>query len=403
MLAIDLRSISKTYHLYENGWQRLKELITRRPQGKSMYALQPLDLQVPFGQVIGLIGKNGAGKSTFLKIVAGTLQPDVGGERQIQGRVAALLELGGGFHPEMTGRENVYLSASVMGLSQAEIDARYDEIVDFSEIGEFIDRPVKTYSSGMFMRLAFAVATCVDPDILIIDEALSVGDGAFARKSFDRIMQFREANKTILFCSHSLYQIEKICDRVLWLDHGQVKAHGDPTTVLAAYSEFLNSGKEVAQKQAVNFSLTPQKHLKPETAHIVHVEASDGITTGHDFNLTSRQSNLSLKIDFIYNPSLKPPVLAVVIFRRDGLLVASTSNHNDGLDFPPNAEGKGTAYLSFEQLPLLKGNYYIDLYLLCENAIHPYEHIATAVQFSITQSDVEQGVVSLTHQWKTAA
>ncbi len=221
--AISLQSVSKIYRTYAHGWDHLWEILTYRTRAQVFQALYPLTLHINHSQVVGIIGKNGAGKSTLLKIVTGTLMSDDGGTRDVSGRIAALLELGTGFHPEMSGRENVYLSGAVIGLSVDEIDQLYDDIVAFAGVEAFMEKPVKTYSSGMFMRLAFAVATCVEPDILIIDEALSVGDGAFARKSFDRIMQFREAKKTILFCSHSLYQVEKICDRVIWLDQGRIQ------------------------------------------------------------------------------------------------------------------------------------------------------------------------------------
>ena len=210
--SIVASALGKTFELYTRPVDRLWQLLwgRRRRFSKPFVALNDVSFSLKRGEVLGLVGRNGAGKSTLLQLICGTLQPTAG-EVAVNGRVAALLELGAGFNPEFTGRENVFLNAAVMGLSTAEIDARYDEIVSFSGIGDFINQPVKTYSSGMYMRLAFAVATAVDPDILVIDEALSVGDGAFARKSFDRIMALRERGATILFCSHSMYQIEAIC------------------------------------------------------------------------------------------------------------------------------------------------------------------------------------------------
>ncbi|MFZ4704170.1 MAG: ABC transporter ATP-binding protein, partial [Candidatus Methylumidiphilus sp.] len=210
--AIRAEGLSKCYTLYDHPADRLKQMLMRgrRQYYREFWALRETSFELAKGQVLGLVGRNGAGKSTLLQLVCGTLAPS-GGSLDVRGRVSALLELGAGFNPEFTGRENVYVSAAILGLSKAEINLRYDEIVEFSGIAEFIDQPVKTYSSGMFMRLAFAVATSVDPDILIIDEALSVGDGEFARKSFDRIIAMKETGKTILFCSHSMYHIESIC------------------------------------------------------------------------------------------------------------------------------------------------------------------------------------------------
>jgi lipopolysaccharide transport system ATP-binding protein len=394
--AISLESVSKTYKTYAHGWDRLWEILTYRTRAHVFQALHPLTLHIPHGQVVGIVGKNGAGKSTLLKIVAGTLNSDTGGECHISGRISALLELGSGFHPEMTGRENVYLSGAVMGLSVAEIDELYEEIVAFAEIQAFMEQPVKTYSSGMFVRLAFAVATCVNPDILIIDEALSVGDGAFSRKSFDRIMQFREAKKTILFCSHSLYQVEMICDRVLWLDKGEVQKDGNPAQVLAAYNEFLSGKESSEQTELPNVSLTSFQ----KTARITHVETYTKEQKGDHLDLQSSESDLTVDIEFVFDPSLPPPVAAVSIMRKDGLLVASASTHNDGHNIPPHPEGKAQVSITFPKIPLLKGNYTIYIHLICENAIHLYDQAASVVSLEVSQQGVEQGVVTLPHQWQ---
>ena len=240
MDVIQLKNLTKIYKHYTHGVDRLLEILTRRSHHQSFVAIHSLNLTIPPGQVVGIIGNNGAGKSTLLKLIAGTLHPSEG-ICEVSGRVAALLELGSGFHPDMTGQENVYLSGTMMGLSLERIRAIYDDIVTFAGIQSFMDQPVKTYSSGMFMRLAFAVATCVEPDVLIVDEALSVGDGAFARKSFNRIMQFKQSGKTILFCSHALYQVEAICDRVIWLERGHLKLDGMPGEVVNAYKESITT------------------------------------------------------------------------------------------------------------------------------------------------------------------
>lgn len=234
-IAIRADQLSKVYPLYDRPSDRLKQMFFRggRQYYREFAALREVSFTLKKGEVLGLVGRNGAGKSTLLQMICNTLTPS-SGTVTVNGRVAALLELGAGFNPDFTGRENVYLNASVLGLQQAEIDARYDDIVDFSGIGDFIHQPVKTYSSGMYVRLAFAIATSVDPDILVIDEALSVGDGAFARKSFDRIMQLKDKGVTILFCSHSMYQIEAICNKAIWLERGQVRALGNPGEVIVA-------------------------------------------------------------------------------------------------------------------------------------------------------------------------
>ena len=237
--AVIASQLGKTYQLYDRPSDRLKQLL--RPDKRyyrEFTALTNASFTLARGEVLGLVGRNGAGKSTLLQLVCGTLTPS-SGSIQVNGRIAALLELGAGFNPEFSGRENVFLNASVLGLTQKEIEDRYESIVDFSGIRDFIEQPVKTYSSGMYVRLAFSIATSIDPDILIVDEALSVGDGAFARKSFDRIMELKERGTTILFCSHTMYQIETLCTRALWLEHGTVKMDGDPAKVVVEYKSWL--------------------------------------------------------------------------------------------------------------------------------------------------------------------
>jgi lipopolysaccharide transport system ATP-binding protein len=415
--VIELENVSKTYRTYQRGWDQLKEIMTGRTYAHLTYALHPLNLNIHHGQVVGLVGKNGAGKSTLLKLVARTLTPDLGGYCRVHGRVAALLELGGGFHPEMTGRENVYLSGAVMGLTLQQIDELYDEIVAFAGIADDMERPVKTYSSGMFVRLAFAVATCIEPDVLIVDEALSVGDGAFARKSFDRIMHFRESAKTILFCSHSLYQMEKICDTVLWLDHGQVKAQGDPNHVLTEYAEFLNhdsnSRTSLLSPAKINTSSDSDTESTEETlsiptelkgtARLTQIVAHSGAQSGTALQLHSGESELTVTIEFIYDPTLATPTVGVAVMRRDGLLIASATTHNDDVLIPHHNTGKGKINLLFPRLLLLKGNYQLDVYLGCEKALHAYDQALSAIQLEVVQHGVEQGIVAMPHRWQLTA
>jgi lipopolysaccharide transport system ATP-binding protein len=244
--VIALDNVGKTYKRFAKPSDRFWQAVWPRAlrggdsTANEFVALAPLSLKVQRGEALGLIGRNGAGKSTLLQMVCGTLNPS-SGSVEVNGKIGALLELGAGFNPEFTGRENVYLAAAVMGLSSAETDALYESIVEFSGIREFIDQPVKTYSSGMYVRLAFSIATSANPDILVIDEALSVGDGAFAKKSFERIMQLKAQGTTVLFCSHSMYQVESFCDRAVWLDHGQVQMEGPASDVVAAYTDSLRA------------------------------------------------------------------------------------------------------------------------------------------------------------------
>lgn len=236
--ALSVRGLTKSYRVYAHPSQLLLEAMGAGARHTPTTALHDVSFDLAPGEVVGVMGRNGAGKSTLLRLIAGTLEP-TSGVANVKGRVSAILELGSGFHPDYTGRENVTLGGLCMGLSRAEIEAKFDEIVDFAELRDVIDRPFRTYSTGMQARLTFAVATSVDPDILIIDEALSVGDARFALKSFDRIRDFKAAGKTILFVSHSISQVLAICDRAILLERGRVIANGDPNDVGTLYHELL--------------------------------------------------------------------------------------------------------------------------------------------------------------------
>ncbi|MCL5125597.1 MAG: ABC transporter ATP-binding protein [Deltaproteobacteria bacterium] len=221
----------------------VKEYLIYRIKGgrydyEEFWALRNIDIESPTGKVVGVIGRNGAGKSTLLKVLAGVIKP-IEGKVEVNGRIAPLIELGAGFDPELTGRENTYLNGTILGCTNKEITQKIDQIIDFSERGEFIDAPLRTYSSGMIARLGFAIATDVDPDILIVDEILGVGDDAFQAKCKKRIENFRSKGVTILFVSHDLNQVEEICDWVYWLDHGQVRANGAPKHVVSEYRKFM--------------------------------------------------------------------------------------------------------------------------------------------------------------------
>ena len=243
--AIAVRHISKAYHVYHRPIDRLRELISlkRRSYHQEYWALKDISFEVEEGTIIGIIGQNGAGKSTLLQVLAGILQPTAG-EVRIRGRIAALLALGAGFDPEFTGRENVFLNGSILGIDRAEMEKRFDLITDFAEIGTFIDQPVKTYSSGMYVRLAFAVAANVDADVLLLDEALSVGDSMFQKRCFARLEQARRDGKTIILASHGMQVIQTVCNKVILVDHGEILKMGEPVAVCLTYHELLARREE---------------------------------------------------------------------------------------------------------------------------------------------------------------
>ena len=410
MSAIGLLGVGKTYAQYANPVDRLIEAVTGSKRHHAFTALHPLDLKVERGEVLGLVGMNGAGKSTLLKLITGTILPSMG-EVKVKGRVSALLELGAGFHPEMSGKDNVYLSGAVQGMTTQEIDAEYESIVQFSGLEAFIDQPVKTYSSGMFVRLAFAVATCRPPDILIVDEALSVGDGAFALKSFQRIMGFKDAGCTILFCSHSLYQVEAICSRVIWLHQGHVIQDGVPATVTGAYSQFVETGllpgERKSSQSLESVTNSPPSEAVPVAptgcAKLSRVEVNAGGRSGANIELECGCDDLVVKAEFRSDPTIPAPSLAVTLTRADGMVVASVGSINDGFVFTRTPEGQGHASVTFTKLPLLKGEYWVNVYLACDQAIHEYDQAVMVARLQVRQKGLEQGVVTLPHYWQGVA
>lgn len=390
-LAIELRDVAKSYSLETQPWRRLwQQLSGRQAGGREHQALNRIDLRVRRGEVVGIVGRNGAGKSTLLQIVCGVLQPSRG-QRRVNGRVAALLELGAGFNPELTGRENVRLNGPLLGLSAGEVNERMDEIIEFAGIHDFIDQPVRSYSSGMFMRLAFSMATSMDPDILVVDEALSVGDGAFARKSYERIMALKDRGKTILFCSHSMFQVEQLCTRALWIEGGTIRYDGPAHQATLEYSEWL-----MRQEQGQSELVATSQHFGSAAATIqsVHVHAAEAGPP-----LRSGVDDLVVDVVFRSDPQDPCPTLGLVVHGADGRPVTSAGNWLDGVPLRRDAAGEVRATLVVPRLPLLKGRYTVSAYVLCERAINLHAAAEHAGQFEVSQDHVEQGVVSLPHHW----
>lgn len=406
--AIKALKLSKCYQLYHHPKDRLKQFLWphkwwgARQYYRELWALQDIDLIVMPGEVVGIVGQNGSGKSTLLQLVCGTLTP-THGEVRVNGRIAALLELGAGFNPEFTGRENVLMSAAIMGLNQTEIADRIEDIIDFSGVRDFIEQPVKTYSSGMYIRLAFSVAINVDPDILIIDEALSVGDGAFARKSFARIMQMRDAGKTILFCSHSLFQVESLCARAIWINQGKIILDGESAQVVSTYQAFLDKSTSdstletpIANNDA---SLLDRQHVQG-SAHLEKVKLQvNGSNTPHAV-ITSGQSDIVIGVAFASDPALPCPNVAMTLQTKDGRTITSAATWEDHFTVQRTSIGSGQVCLRLEQLPLLKGEYQVNIYLLCERGLHVYDTAEGVATLQVRQIGRLQGYFSIPHQWE---
>ena len=406
-LMISAQKLGKHYRLYKRPIDRLWQFLRpkAKPQFQDFVALQDVSFELHRGQVLGIVGVNGAGKSTLLQLIAGTLQAS-SGNVQTKGRVAALLELGSGFNPEFTGRENIYLNAAILGLSKQEIDDRLSDMIEFADIGIHIDQPVKTYSSGMFIRLAFSIATSVEPDVLIIDEALSVGDGAFARKSFDRIMAIKERGATVLFCSHMLYHIEVFCDKALWLHQGHMKAFGEVSHVLSSYQAFLdNLAQPTSETVPVGVQQEAPQDLAKATlqghARIQSISVSLDGTTGKELYGTSGTSNLQMQVQFASDPLLPSPTAALVISSDSGRILATHIGATQGLAMQRNDQGEGVATVQVNNIPFSKGRYRVGAYLMCEKGVHVYEWIDPAAHIQLHRDGHDQGFFVLEGQWSS--
>lgn len=399
-IAIHAEGLSKNYTIFERPLDRLKQLIVgnRRQYGKSFAALSDVSFSLPKGSVLGVVGNNGAGKSTLLQLICNTLTPSAG-SLSVNGRVAALLELGAGFNPEFTGRENIFLNAAVLGLSSDEIKARFDSIVEFSGVGAFIDQPVKTYSSGMYVRLAFSIATSVEPDILVIDEALSVGDGAFARKSFDRIMALRDAGTTILFCSHAMYHIEAICDQALWLEGGRVRMLDKPEIVTKAYAAELIPANDLPAAIVEASPAANPSFAGTGTARLLDVKVYADGTPGKHLHLTAGQSELRVAVRFQFDPCLPMPTVAFGIETLSGISVTSGGTLFDGAAPQLQAEGLADVSLSFPAIALMRGRYRLTIFLACERGIHVYDHALYCAEIEVLHDGAEQGFCFIPHAW----
>jgi lipopolysaccharide transport system ATP-binding protein len=400
MTVLTVNSLGKCYRLYPSPRARLKEMLTGRKSHTPHWALWNVSFQLKHGECLGIIGDNGAGKSTLLKLIAGSLQPTTG-DVQHQGRLTAILELGTGFHPDFSGRDNVYFAGSLMGISRDEIANRFDEIVAFAELEDAIDRPVRTYSSGMFVRLAFSLITSVEPDILVVDEALSVGDQHFQKKCIDRMDSFRQSGScTILFCSHSLYHIKQICSRTLWLHRGKVMALGETEAVEAAYENHVRKKNAVHSIQTNKWNMDrTAKHSPDNDRHggrLLDV-ILEGITDDDPPLLVADDLKITVKA-WVQNEN-KPPHLGILIERSDGVWVSGIGTHLDGLSPVRIDASHWRITLCFPNLPLLSGEYVVSAYLFDSTGLVVYEEWLKCQRFNVISDKNKIGLVELVHEW----
>ena len=388
--VVSAERLTKTYRVYATPWDRLGEAITRRSRHRAFHALEDVTFSLPRGEGLALIGENGAGKSTLLKILAGITAP-TSGAFGVRGKVASILELGSGFHPEFTGRQNIVLNAAMLGLSQEELRRKMPDIVAFSELGDFIDQPVKTYSTGMAMRLGFSIATQVEPDVLIIDEALSVGDGYFQKKCMDRLRLFVEAGGTLLFCSHAMYYVSAFCQRALWLRQGRAEALGPVAAVVRDYENFLLAKSARAAATAGPAAASEPRALPARIVSAQLIEPRRDLLYSHG-------DPWELEVEWQAEDPGLAFHLGVGINRVDEVEVCSFATHLDGLP-PMTGERTYSARLRIPSLPLVKGEFTLYIFLLDEEGLHIYDQRRIPGAFTVHSPTYAFGLIRAAHLW----
>jgi ABC-type polysaccharide/polyol phosphate transport system ATPase subunit len=393
--SVAVEHLTKIYRVYASPWDRLRELLTRHPRHRDFRALEDVSFTLPRGEGLAIVGENGAGKSTLLKILAGVAAPTSGSARTA-GKVASILELGSGFHPEFTGRQNIVLNAAMLGLSEEEVRQKMPVIVDWSELGDFIDQPVKVYSTGMAMRLGFSIATQIEPDVLIVDEALSVGDGYFQKKCMDRLTAFVESGGTLLFCSHAMYYVTAFCQRALWLRAGRAAALGPVSEVVREYETFLLAKSEARAPAASE----PGPAAGP--ARITAVRLGPAANAGVEKPLYAGGDPLEIEVDWESRDPRHGFHLGIGVNRIDGVEIFSFATHQDGLP-PMTGERRYGIRLRIASQPLVKGEFSLYVFLLDESGLHVYDQHYVRRAFSVASPAYAFGLVQAEHRWEVDA
>ncbi len=391
--------LGKSYKLYDSPSDRLKEILGRRDRHRVHWALRDVSFELNRGECLGVVGDNGAGKSTLLKLITQTLRPTTG-SLQREGRVTAILELGAGFHPAFTGRENLYFSGAIIGIPKPEMQRLEASIIEFSELEAAIDRPVKTYSSGMVVRLAFALVTAVIPDILIIDEALAVGDQHFQKKCAKRIQEFRQRGCAILFCSHSMYHVRKLCDQAIWLHEGGVRAIGEVEPVIADYEQYVRGLDSEPEQPPAPDAVVLHPPPVAAGAHKVRAELIS-VEIGE---LDHSQPPQLLGSDLLVTVTAlarqeEPPSIAVMLERADGVGITAVGSHHDRV-WPRRLDNdRWQTCLRFPDLPLYSGEYRVSAYLFDHEGVLVLDEWLQHAAFRVVYPTLEVGLVRLPHEW----
>jgi ABC-type polysaccharide/polyol phosphate transport system ATPase subunit len=396
-LTVDLHGVSKRYLLFSRRRDRALALLGRTRRLASLTALEEVDLQVRAGEAVGLIGENGSGKSTLLRLVAGISRPDAG-TIHVASPVAAILELGLGFHPEFTGRENALLYGSLLGLDEGAMTEILEEALAFAELGEFVEHPLRTYSSGMTARLAFAVATSVDPQVLVVDEALAVGDGAFQKKCIDRMVRFKDEGRTVLFCSHAMYLVTSFCDRAVWLHRGRVRKEGRAQGVVEEYEAYLMqrekrrlSGDGAALPEELDGSLAGR------AGRLTAVRVCD--LAGNPARDLEPGSGLRIDLDVeSVNPATRYHV-AVAVDSLDGRCIFAAATQKDGAQ-PLAGATRYSVQLRVPHFPVGSGSFVVSGFLFDEHGLHIYDQVVVAGALRIAGGGWNPSLVHAEYEWR---
>lgn len=409
--AIEVKDVKKKFKVYLDKGSQLKErlLFKSRNRYEERWVLNGVSFEVKEGEAIGLIGHNGCGKSTTLKLLTRIMYPDEG-SIELKGRVSSLIELGAGFHPDMSGRENIYTNASIFGLSKKEIDERLDDIIEFSEMEPFLDNPVRTYSSGMYMRLAFSVAINVNADILLIDEILAVGDVNFQAKCFNKLREIKAQGTTIVIVSHAMGQIEQICDRCIWIHEGKIKGEGEPRDIDKDYLDFMGQKRQEMAEEAQRKEAEEQDEaeLEAQKEEEIAKRWGNGKARFHDIYMSgvknerqivfATEEKVSIHMAYKVKQKVEDAVFGIGIFRDDGLQCYGTNTRIEQFErFDLTKDGVVT--VNFGQLSLLPGKYTLDVAIESDMAT-PVDYYKAAYTFEVYSPLTDVGVFRIEHDWE---
>ena len=392
--SIQVEGLTKVYHLYNKPSDRLRETfsIKKKKYSKEHYALKNINLSIKKGESVGIVGTNGSGKSTLLKLVTGVVTPTTG-MIKTEGKIAALLELGAGFNPEYTGIENIYLNGTMMGYTEEEMKKRVPDIVEFADIGEFIEQPVKSYSSGMFARLAFAVSINVEPDILIVDEALSVGDTRFQVKCIDKMRELQEKGTTILFVTHAVEQIKRFCTRAIWIKSGEIVEDGEASQVVDLYDNFMKYGERKIEK--VN---NESEFAIPDESEYLAVIQKVSINK----NVFKSFEKLEVEVTYdVYDEHMQDLQVGVAFYSLDRNIYVFGPNTNLDKYDVPQKQGRHTVKYIIPELTLISGDYTVDVGIFNSGGIVNLDYKNNCENFSVANEYFAEGTFYINHEWKS--